>query len=247
MKSCPKCNRTFEDSFSFCLEDGAVLSASNSQADVETLIHAQQRIDFSRPSTKKSTWQVALLVLVSVLALGLIAVLYYENVDIQKSSSSNNEVGDKNIRITADSKPSQKPSNSIIASSETSSDSSADSTLRENSSDNASSDKSTKKITKETSMPKLRQGMNYSKARKLLINSGWQAVVNSPNREFFGSEEYIFNTLKFYEVESCSGTGMGFCRFLFRDVKNRKLVIITANNEEGIEGGPIVNSWSFEN
>ena len=27
MKSCPTCNRTFEDSFTFCLIDGAVLSA----------------------------------------------------------------------------------------------------------------------------------------------------------------------------------------------------------------------------
>src|SRR6476660_8793399 len=27
MESCPTCNRTFEDSFSFCLIDGAVLSA----------------------------------------------------------------------------------------------------------------------------------------------------------------------------------------------------------------------------
>lgn len=27
MKSCPTCNRTFEDSFSFCLVDGAILSA----------------------------------------------------------------------------------------------------------------------------------------------------------------------------------------------------------------------------
>jgi hypothetical protein len=27
MKSCPTCNRTFEDSFTFCLVDGAILSA----------------------------------------------------------------------------------------------------------------------------------------------------------------------------------------------------------------------------
>ncbi len=27
MKSCPTCNRTFEDTFTFCLVDGAVLSA----------------------------------------------------------------------------------------------------------------------------------------------------------------------------------------------------------------------------
>src|SRR5882762_2441110 len=27
MKSCPECNRTFEDTFSFCLVDGAILSA----------------------------------------------------------------------------------------------------------------------------------------------------------------------------------------------------------------------------
>ena len=27
MKSCPNCNRTFEDTFTFCLMDGAILSA----------------------------------------------------------------------------------------------------------------------------------------------------------------------------------------------------------------------------
>jgi hypothetical protein len=27
MKSCPECNRTFEDTFSFCLIDGTILSA----------------------------------------------------------------------------------------------------------------------------------------------------------------------------------------------------------------------------
>ena len=36
MKSCPKCNRTYSEETAFCLEDGALLSASHN-AD-ETLV-----------------------------------------------------------------------------------------------------------------------------------------------------------------------------------------------------------------
>jgi hypothetical protein len=42
MKSCPICNRTFEDSFSFCLVDGAVLSAPYDPQATLALPHSQR-------------------------------------------------------------------------------------------------------------------------------------------------------------------------------------------------------------
>ena len=39
MKKCPSCNRTFADEFSFCLEDGALLSAPfDSYKEQETIV-----------------------------------------------------------------------------------------------------------------------------------------------------------------------------------------------------------------
>ncbi len=40
MKSCPKCERTFDDTFTFCLDDGTLLSAPHDDAEAE----ATQRI-----------------------------------------------------------------------------------------------------------------------------------------------------------------------------------------------------------
>ena len=39
MKSCPNCNRTFEDTFTFCLIDGSVLSAPMIPRKGERLHH----------------------------------------------------------------------------------------------------------------------------------------------------------------------------------------------------------------
>lgn len=86
----------------------------------------------------------------------------------------------------------------------------------------------------------LKQGMPYAQARKALINAGWQAVELSPNRDRFGAMDYIIK-LGYNEVESCSGTGMGFCRFNFTDANGRKLAVVTTNNQRGQQ--PKLHRW----
>src|SRR5687768_11213246 len=49
MKSCPNCNRTFEDTFTFCLMDGAILSAPFDPAATNSSSRAR---DTSPPPTE---------------------------------------------------------------------------------------------------------------------------------------------------------------------------------------------------
>jgi len=98
----------------------------------------------------------------------------------------------------------------------------------------------------ESVLPNLKQEMSYATARKVLIESGWQAVTFPPNRELFGNMDYIVNTLGFYEVEDCSGTGLGFCRCLFKNSKGEKLIVVTVNNDEDSPGEPTVSSLTLE-
>ncbi|MBW4578672.1 MAG: hypothetical protein KME42_03745 [Tildeniella nuda ZEHNDER 1965/U140] len=87
----------------------------------------------------------------------------------------------------------------------------------------------------------LRQGMPYAQARKILLEAGWQAVEFSPNRERFSPMDYIINQLGYNEVEDCSGTGMGYCRFSFADANGRKLAVVTVNNQRGQQ--PKLQRW----
>lgn len=86
----------------------------------------------------------------------------------------------------------------------------------------------------------LKQGMSYAQARKALINAGWQAVELSPNRDRLGAMDYLIQ-LGYNEVESCSGTGMGFCRFNFTDANGRQLAVVTVNNQPGQQ--PELHRW----
>lgn len=95
------------------------------------------------------------------------------------------------------------------------------------------------------SIPKtFKQGISYAQARKILIDAGWQALALSSNREHFGGMNYLVNKLGYNEVETCSGTGMGFCRFVFINVNGQKLAVITVNNQLGQQ--PKVYGWRIE-
>lgn len=95
------------------------------------------------------------------------------------------------------------------------------------------------------SIPKtLKQGISYAQARKILINAGWRALELPPNREHFGGTNYLVNKLGYNEVETCSGTGMGFCRFAFTNAKGQKLAVITVNNQPGQK--PKLYDWRIE-
>lgn len=89
----------------------------------------------------------------------------------------------------------------------------------------------------------LYQGMPYSKAREVILDSGWQFDYKHPNRirEFTGLASRMINELNYHEFEDCAGTGVGFCRALFFNVYGEKLAIITVNNEQE----PELYDWSL--
>lgn len=74
----------------------------------------------------------------------------------------------------------------------------------------------------------LRQGMDYSQARQIALNSGWQGN----NRRWqdipeFGQENEVYYNNGWREVAGCAGTGTAPCRFEFHDIHGNFLVIIT--------------------
>lgn len=92
----------------------------------------------------------------------------------------------------------------------------------------------------------LQQQMPYAEARQILIESGWQALQLSPMRpeRQVGTIKYLIE-LDYNEVTSCSGTGMGFCRFEFITADGRKLMVVTINNQEN-QDGPTLYRWWLE-
>lgn len=94
----------------------------------------------------------------------------------------------------------------------------------------------------------IKQGMTYEKARKALIKSGWQTTVmhQLPNGTPVCSDyEWNKETNKkcFYEIVSCSGTGMGFCSAVFYDGGNKYLEVITSGEGDDTEIG-YVRKWN---
>lgn len=85
----------------------------------------------------------------------------------------------------------------------------------------------------EASVPQI-FGVIYDDARKRLIEAGWTPVQqNHLHIQELG--EYgngkIFWERGYWEVESCSGTGAGFCLFRFSDPRGRVLRVVTQGEE----------------
>jgi hypothetical protein len=83
----------------------------------------------------------------------------------------------------------------------------------------------------ESKLPKLRQGMQFDKARTLLLDAGWQGIRNYPPPENFGMLGYVFYDLGFTEVVDCAGTGMAPCIFVYKNAKGKKLEVHTYGEE----------------
>lgn len=84
---------------------------------------------------------------------------------------------------------------------------------------------------KEDAFDRLRQGMSYAEARGVLLAGGWQAVrypwMTAEARCGFREE-----ICKDYpETNSCAGTGLGQCKFVFRDGRGGYLSVITVGEE----------------
>ena len=86
-------------------------------------------------------------------------------------------------------------------------------------------------------LPKLKQGMPYSKAREILLEAGWQAIFNQDNlrnperRSFL---KYFINK-GYNEIADCAGSGLGLCYFQFESAYGEILSVVTANNFDNEE------------
>jgi hypothetical protein len=85
------------------------------------------------------------------------------------------------------------------------------------------------------------QGMSYARARRVLLNNGWQATyARWQDLPEFGREHDYYFDKGWREVESCSGTGMGYCLFKFHDHYGNRLDVVTEGDN------PVVSNWSLK-
>ena len=74
----------------------------------------------------------------------------------------------------------------------------------------------------------LRQGMKYSEARQIILNAGWQGTrTRWQDISESGQVNDIYYNNKWEEVIDCAGTGTSPCRFEFKDINQKTLVVIT--------------------
>ena len=76
-------------------------------------------------------------------------------------------------------------------------------------------------------------GLSYHQARAQLIAAGWAPLrgdlVDVPHPP--GNASYFLKVRGYSEVESCSATGLAWCRFLFQDMYGNKLLIGSVGEE----------------
>jgi hypothetical protein len=102
----------------------------------------------------------------------------------------------------------------------------------------------------------LRQGMNYSMAREIVLNAGWQgnnmAWQDVPEG---GQVKDVYYNNGWHEVQDCASNGTAPCRFEFKDIYGNTLVMITEgectnDNFEPLEEGKKcdlgLSRWFFE-
>lgn len=87
----------------------------------------------------------------------------------------------------------------------------------------------------------IKKGMPYIEARKILLDAGWQTVTahTTPNgtpvcfKVQEQEDESLANSeaCNYEEIDSCSGTGMGFCGMKFFDGEETYLSITTDGGE----------------
>ena len=76
----------------------------------------------------------------------------------------------------------------------------------------------------------------YSKARKKLLKTGWQPLQTKSNEanadpDISYGNGPLFWKRGYVELESCSGTGVAACAFLFKDAYGNHLRVTTAGEE----------------
>jgi hypothetical protein len=79
--------------------------------------------------------------------------------------------------------------------------------------------------------------LDYYKARKKLFAAGWKPLrtKSSTSPDISEGNGPLFWGRGYTEIEACSGTGMGYCSFLFKDVYGNRLRVTTEGEERPSE------------
>ncbi len=67
----------------------------------------------------------------------------------------------------------------------------------------------------------------YSEARDIILRSGWSPVLNNSLDDEIGFHAAYLRNKGYIEVDDCSGTGMGYCIFLFQNQESVFLIVTT--------------------
>ena len=90
--------------------------------------------------------------------------------------------------------------------------------------------------TEHAKIPIMRE-LTYHKARKKLLAFGWQPLQTKSFNEADSDPDIAYGNGRIFwkkgyvEVESCSGTGMASCSFLFKDSSGNRLRVTTSGEE----------------
>lgn len=207
MKRCPTCNRSYaDDTLAFCLQDGAPLRVDY---DPEATVIAAPR---KKDSIRVYQVIIALMVLAGA-GIGLYSALTRHNTPNETATvtqpSPEVHIYDP-LALLANQNANAKPSPSTAT-------------------NNALPPSD------QPAIPKI-YGKPYGSARKLLIAAGWlpnkhepyhgeEADVQSGNGPIFWKRGY-------WELETCSNTGMAHCLFEFVDPTGRQLEVVTEGEED---------------
>ncbi|MGE0045331.1 MAG: hypothetical protein AB7J28_12300 [Hyphomonadaceae bacterium] len=74
-------------------------------------------------------------------------------------------------------------------------------------------------------------GQSYDAARTALIDAGWAPAPAASQAEAATGNGPIFLARGYTEVESCSGTGVAACRFVFAAPNGARLIVMTRGEE----------------
>ncbi len=95
-------------------------------------------------------------------------------------------------------------------------------------------------------------GLTYHRARKRLLSAGWQPLQTKSFNEADTDPDISYGNGRLFwrrgyvEVESCAGTGVAGCAFLFKDAYGNRLRVTTAGEELPEEKAYArVNSFRF--
>ncbi|HEV2862290.1 MAG TPA: hypothetical protein VGX48_14865 [Pyrinomonadaceae bacterium] len=81
------------------------------------------------------------------------------------------------------------------------------------------------------------KGSAYHRARKMLLAAGWRPSRTKPRDVAADDPDISYGNGRLFwrrgytEVESCSGTGVAACAFLFEDAHGNRLRVTTAGEE----------------